>query len=39
MENTEQLIAQIQELVAVYGLNVIAALAILFFRTHRCRLG
>ena len=31
MENTEQLIAQIQELVAVYGLNVIAALAILFF--------
>ena len=29
MENTEQILAQIQELVAVYGLKVIAALAIL----------
>lgn len=31
MENTEQLLAQVQELLAVYGLKVIAALAILFF--------
>lgn len=31
MENTQELIGQIQELLAVYGLKVIAALAILFF--------
>ena len=31
MENAEAMIAQIQELVAVYGLKVLAALAILFF--------
>jgi len=31
MENAEQLLGQVQELLAVYGLKVIAALAILFF--------
>ena len=31
MENAQELIAQIQELLAVYGLKVLAALAILFF--------
>ena len=31
MENAEAIVAQIQELVAVYGLKVLAALAILFF--------
>ena len=31
MENAQELIAQIQELLAVYGLRVLAALAILFF--------
>ena len=31
MENAEAIIAQVQELVAVYGLKVLAALAILFF--------
>jgi len=31
MENAEAIIAQVQELVAVYGLKVVAALAILFF--------
>lgn len=31
MENAEQLVAQVQELLTVYGLKVIAALAILFF--------
>jgi len=31
MENVEAILAQIQELLAVYGLKVIAALAILFF--------
>ena len=31
MENAEAIIAQIQELLAVYGLRVLAALAILFF--------
>ena len=31
MENAEQLIGQVQELLTVYGLKVIAALAILFF--------
>jgi small conductance mechanosensitive channel len=30
MENTEQIISQIQELLAVYGLKIVAALAILF---------
>jgi len=31
MENAEEILAQIQELLAVYGLRVLAALAILFF--------
>ena len=31
MEDAQELIAQIQELLAVYGLRVLAALAILFF--------
>ena len=30
MENTEQILSQIQEIVAVYGLKIVAALAILF---------
>jgi small conductance mechanosensitive channel len=39
MENTEQIITQLQELLAVYGLKVLAALAILFFGRIAARWG